>query len=109
MIAGNLMLLCEINPIEVYKWFMELFVDAYEWVMLPNVMGMSQFAAGDIMMTKPYISSSSYILKMSDYPKKNEWAEIWTALYWRFIDRYRDDIGRNPRMSMMLQNFCKKN
>ena len=66
MVIGNFMFLCEINPDDVYKWFMELFIDSYDWVMVPNVYGMSQFADGGLMSTKPYISSSNYIMKMSD-------------------------------------------
>ena len=84
MILGNFMLLCEFNPNEVYKWFMELFVDAYDWVMVPNVYGMSQFSDGGTFATKPYISSSNYIKKMSHY-KNGEWADIWDGLYWNFI------------------------
>ena len=68
---GNFMLLCEFDPDEVYKWFMELFIDAYDWVMVPNVYGMSQFADGGLMSTKPYISGSNYILKMSNYKKES--------------------------------------
>ena len=67
MIIGNFMLLCEFDPNEVYRWFMELFIDSYDWVMVPNVYGMSQFGDGGLMSTKPYISGSSYILKMSNY------------------------------------------
>ena len=63
------MLLCEFDPDEVYRWFMELFIDAYDWVMVPNVYGMSQFADGGLMSTKPYISGSNYLIKMSDYKK----------------------------------------
>ena len=62
MILGNFMLLCEFDPDEVYRWFMEMFIDSYDWVMVPNVYGMSQFADGGLMSTKPYISGSSYIL-----------------------------------------------
>lgn len=69
MVLGNFMLLCEFNPKEVYQWFMELFIDAYDWVMFPNVYGMSQFADGGLMATKPYISSSNYIQKMSNFGK----------------------------------------
>ena len=67
MVMGNFMLLCEFNPDEVYRWFMEMYIDAYDWVMVPNTYGMTQFADGGIMMTKPYISGSNYIMKMSDY------------------------------------------
>ena len=70
MILGNFMLLCEFDPNEVYKWFMELFIDSYDWVMVPNVYGMSQFADGGLMATKPYISGSSYVLKMSNFKKR---------------------------------------
>ena len=71
MILGNFFLLCEIAPDDVYRWFMEFFIDAYDWVMVPNIYGMSQYADGGMMTTKPYFSSSNYILKMSDYPKGN--------------------------------------
>ena len=67
MVIGNFMLLCQFDPNDVYKWFMELYVDAYDWVMVPNVYGMSQFSDGGLFATKPYISSSNYIKKMSNY------------------------------------------
>jgi deoxyribodipyrimidine photolyase-related protein len=101
MVLGNFMLLCDIDPDEVYRWFMELFIDAYYWVMVPNVYGMSQHADGGLMTTKPYISGSSYVLKMSDYGK-GEWCEVWDALYWRFIDREREFFSSNPRMRVMV-------
>ncbi|MBA4192419.1 MAG: cryptochrome/photolyase family protein [Planctomycetaceae bacterium] len=101
MILGNFMLLCDLAPDAVYQWFMELFIDAYDWVMVPNVYGMSQFADGGGMTTKPYISGSSYVLKMSDFPK-GEWCRVWDALYWRFIDRHADFFRSNPRMSVMV-------
>ena len=75
MVLGNFMLLCEIKPDAVYRWFMEMYIDAYDWVMVPNIYGMSQFSDGGLMTTKPYICGSNYILKMSDYPK-GEWHEI---------------------------------
>lgn len=100
MILGNFMLLCEINPDEVYKWFMELFIDAYDWVMVPNVYGMSQFADGGLMATKPYISSSNYIRKMSNYPA-GEWCKVWDGLYWRFIHNHLEFFRSNYRLSMM--------
>lgn len=101
MVLGNFMLLCDIHPNQVYRWFMELFIDAYDWVMVPNVYGMSQHADGGLMTTKPYISGSSYILKMSDYAK-GDWCEVWDALYWRFIDREREFFSSNPRMRVMV-------
>ena len=106
MIIGNFMLLCEFDPDEVYRWFMELFIDAYDWVMVPNVYGMSQFADGGLMSTKPYISSSNYILKMSDY-KKGEWCKIWDGLFWNFMDKQRSFFIKNPRMRMLINSFDK--
>jgi len=102
MILGNFMLLCEIHPDAVYQWFMELFIDAFDWVMVPNVYGMSQYADGGGMTTKPYISGSSYVLKMSDF-RKGPWCAIWDALYWRFIDRHAEVFASNPRMTMMVR------
>jgi deoxyribodipyrimidine photolyase-related protein len=106
MIVGNFMLLCEFDPDEVYRWFMELFIDSYDWVMVPNVYGMSQFADGGLMSTKPYISGSNYIVKMSDY-KKGEWCTIWDALFWNFMDKQRDFFLKNPRMRMLISSFDK--
>ena len=88
MVLGNFMLLCEFDPNEVYKWFMEMFIDAYDWVMVPNVYGMTQFADGGLMTTKPYISGSNYLMKMSDY-EKGEWQGIWDGLFWRFMHEHR--------------------
>lgn len=104
MILGNFMLLCEFDPDEVYKWFMEMFIDAYDWVMVPNVYGMTQFADGGLMTTKPYISGSNYLLKMSDY-KKGLWCEIWDALFWRFMHVHRNFFLQNPRLGMLLKTF----
>ena len=106
MIAGNFMLLCEFDPDEVYRWFMELFIDAYDWVMVPNVYGMSQFADGGLMATKPYISGSNYLMKMSDY-KKGEWQNIWDGLFWRFMHTHRDFFLQNPRLGMLVRSFDK--
>lgn len=106
MVLGNFMLLCEIDPDEVYRWFMELFIDAYDWVMVPNVYGMGQFADGGLMSTKPYISGSNYLLKMSDY-EKGDWQEVWDALFWRFMHVHRDFFLGNPRLGMLVSNFDK--
>lgn len=108
MVLGNFMLLCEINPNEVYRWFMELYVDSYDWVMVPNVYGMSQFSDGGLFATKPYISSSNYILKMSNY-KKGDWCIIWDSLFWRFMNKHRNKFVKNPRMNMLMRNFDSKN
>lgn len=118
MIMGNIMLLLEIRPVDVFRWFMELFIDSYEWVMVPNVFGMSQFSDGGSMVTKPYISGSSYIFKMSNYSKKEEksnivfsnyyWWEVWDSLYWEFINKNRDFFSSNPRLSLMVKIYDKK-
>ncbi len=106
MVLGNFMLLCEFDPDEVYRWFMELFIDAYDWVMVPNVYGMSQFADGGLMATKPYISSSNYLMKMSNY-RKGDWQSVWDGLFWRFMDVHRDFFSQNPRLGMLLSIFAK--
>lgn len=108
MVLGNYMLLSEFDPEEVYKWFMEVFIDSYDWVMVPNVFGMSQFADGGFMSTKPYISGSNYILKMSDY-KAGDWCITWDALYWNFIHKHQHSFAKNPRMSMMVHQVNKMN
>lgn len=106
MIVGNFMLLCGIDPGDIYRWFMELFIDAYDWVMVPNVYGLSQYADGGLMTTKPYFSSSHYIRKMSDYPE-GRWCEIWDALFWTFINRNREFFSKNPRLSVMVRQLQK--
>ncbi len=106
MVLGNFMLLCEFDPNEVYRWFMELFIDAYDWVMVPNVYGMSQFADGGMMVTKPYISGSNYLMKMSDYPK-GDWQATWDGLFWRFMSKHRDVLASNPRLGMLISTFDK--
>jgi deoxyribodipyrimidine photolyase-related protein len=108
MVLGNFMLLCEFDPNEVYKWFMEMFIDAYDWVMVPNVYGMTQFADGGLMTTKPYISGSNYLMKMSDY-EKGEWQQIWDGLFWRFMHEHRTFFLSNPRLGMLVHTFDKMN
>ncbi len=106
MVLGNFMLLCRIHPDDVYRWFMEMFIDSYDWVMVPNVYGMSQFADGGTFTTKPYFSGSNYILKMSD-EKKGPWCEIWDALFWCFIGDHLAFFSKNPRLSMMARTWEK--
>ncbi len=106
MVLGNFMLLCEFHPDEVYRWFMELFIDAYDWVMVPNIYGMSQFADGGLFATKPYISGSNYLMKMSDY-NKGEWQATWDGLFWRFMHVNREFFLSNPRLSMLVRSFDK--
>ena len=106
MVLGNFMLLCEFDPDEVYQWFMEHFIDSYDWVMVPNIYGMSQFADGGLLATKPYISGSNYLKKMSDYPSGN-WNEIWDGLFWNFMNKQRNFFSTNPRLGMLIKNFDK--
>ena len=106
MIVGNLMLLCRFHPNQVYKWFMELFIDSYDWVMVPNVYGMSQFSDGGLFTTKPYISGSNYIRKMSNY-KSEDWCSTWDSLFWTFIDDNKNKFKDQYRLSMILRNLGK--
>ena len=106
MVLGNFMLLCEFDPNEVYRWFMEMFIDAYDWVMVPNVYGMTQFADGGLMTTKPYISGSNYLMKMSDY-EKGDWQQVWDGLFWRFMHVHRSFFLSNPRIGMLVHTFDK--
>ena len=106
MIIGNFMLLCRIHPDQVYKWFMEMFIDSYDWVMVPNVYGMSQFSDGGIFSTKPYISSSNYIKKMSDY-KSGNWCFIWDGLFWKFIKDNEIYFRKQYRLAMLTRNLDK--
>jgi len=108
MIIANIMNLCEIEPKKVYQWFMEMFVDAYDWVMVPNVYGMGLFSDGGIFSTKPYICGSNYFLKMMDF-KKGQWCDTLDGLYWRFIEKNRDFFSKNPRLSMMTRTLDKMN
>lgn len=85
---------------------MEMFVDSYDWVMVPNVYAMSQNADGGAITTKPYFCVSSYVRKMSHY-KKGPWCEIWDGLYWRWIWNHSDELGKNPRWTMMC-SMAKK-
>jgi len=107
MYLGNYMLLCMINPNDVYEIFMEWTIDAYDWVMIPNVYGMSQYADGGNIMTRPYFSSSNYILKMSDY-KKKEWCKIWDALYYNFINTHQKILEKNYATSRQVAFWKKK-
>jgi deoxyribodipyrimidine photolyase-related protein len=101
MVLGNAMSLLRVHPDAVYEWFMELFIDAYDWVMVPNVYAMSQFAAGTAITTKPYVSGSNYLRKMSDIPV-GPWVADWDALYWTFIEDHRPVFAANPRSRMVV-------
>ncbi len=106
MIISNLMNLTGIHPSQMYKWFMEMYIDSYDWVMVPNVYGMGSYADGGIFSTKPYICGSSYMLKMSNYPK-GEWCETVDGLYWKFIHDNAKFFDSSPRLKIMLNTLNK--
>jgi len=106
MVLGNFMLLCEVEPQEAHRWFMEMFVDSSDWVMGPNVYGMALFSDGGIFSTKPYFCGSNYLLKMSDF-KKGPWCDIADGLFWGFIQKHESFFLKNPRLSMMARSLKK--
>jgi len=107
MYLGNFMLLCFIKPNDVYRIFMEWTIDAYDWVMVPNVYGMSQYASIN-MMTRPYFSSSKYVLRMSNYKKDNNWDVIWDALYYNFINKHQAIFKKNYAIAQQVNNWNNK-
>jgi deoxyribodipyrimidine photolyase-related protein len=116
MVTGNFALLAGINPDEVDAWYLGIYIDAFEWVEITNTRGMSQFADGGIVGTKPYVSSANYIDKMSDYcegchydkkVKHGPKACPFNSFYWHFYDRNRDKLERNPRIGMMYRTWDK--
>ena len=106
MHLSNVMNLSQLHPNEIYKWFMEMFIDSSDWVMFPNVYGMGTFSDGGIFSTKPYVCGSNYIIKMSNY-KKGHWSDIVDGLYWNFIHTNIDVLSRNPRMGMVMMSYRK--
>jgi len=116
MITGNFMLLTGIDPDAVDSWYLGIYMDAIEWVEITNTRGMSQFADGGIVATKPYVSSGNYINKMSDYCKNchyqiklkaGEGSCPFNSLYWHFIDRNKKRLEKNPRMAMTYRTWNK--
>ncbi len=114
MVTGNFALLIGADPKQVHQWYLEIYVDAYEWVELPNTLGMSQFGDGGLLSSKPYISSGAYINRMSDYcgrcrydvaKRVGEDACPFNALYWDFLARHRDKFGRNRRLAMPYRTW----
>ncbi|MFN4299785.1 MAG: cryptochrome/photolyase family protein [Thermaurantimonas sp.] len=114
MVTGNFALLAGCHPDEVDRWYLGIYIDAFEWVEITNTRGMSQFADGGIVGTKPYVSSANYISKMSNYcdschynPRKRygEGACPFNSLYWHFYDRHRKLLEKNPRIGMMYQSL----
>jgi deoxyribodipyrimidine photolyase-related protein len=117
MVTGNFALLIGADPAKVHLWYLEVYVDAYEWVELPNTLGMSQFGDGGLLGSKPYVSSGAYINRMSDYCGRCRYdvkqrigpdACPFNALYWDFLARHEDKLGRNPRLAMPYRNWAKQ-
>lgn len=104
MILGNWMLINQIHSKQVFRWFMEFFIDSYEWVMAPNIYGMSQLSAGLIMMTRPYISSSNYILKMSNY-SRDIWCDMWDDKYRKFLLKHKQFFKRSYATSHQVKSL----
>ncbi len=114
MVTGNFALLAGIDPGQVHEWYLAVYMDAFEWVEAPNTVGMSQFADGGIIASKPYVSSGAYINRMSDYckgcaysvsKKTGEGACPFNLLYWHFLDRHRDRFKSNARMGNMYRTW----
>ena len=114
MITGNFALLAGLKPKAVHEWYLAVYADAYEWVELPNSLGMSQFADGGLLASKPYAASGAYINRMSDYcthcrydvkQRVGSKACPFNALYWDFIARNEDKLRKNPRMAMPYKNW----
>ncbi len=115
MVLGNAMCLVRADPDAVYEWFMEMFVDAYDWVMVPNVYAMSQFAAGTTITTKPYVSGSNYLRTMSDYTQAltetavdgepGDWQADWDGLYWTFVRDHHDVFAGNGRSQFVVSRY----
>jgi len=114
MVTGNFALLAGIEPHQVHEWYLAVYADAFEWVEAPNTIGMSQFADGGIIASKPYVSSGAYINRMSDYckscaysvnQKTGEKACPFNLLYWHFLVRHRERFSNNPRMSNMYRTW----
>lgn len=114
MVTGNFALLAGVDPAAVHEWYLSVYADAFEWVEAPNTLGMSQFADGGVVASKPYVSSGAYIDRMSDYckscdysvkTKTGEGACPFNLLYWHFLDRHRDRFEANPRMGNMYRTW----
>lgn len=116
MVIGNFCLLSGIDPDQVDDWYLGVYIDAIEWVEMPNTRGMSQFADGGLIASKPYTASGSYINRMSDYctgchysvkEKVGDTACPFNSLYWHFMDRHKDRFSSNPRIGMVYRNLEK--
>ncbi|WP_136637034.1 cryptochrome/photolyase family protein [Pseudooceanicola onchidii] len=116
MVTGNFALLFGADPAQVHEWYLSVYADAFEWVEAPNTIGMSQWADGGVVASKPYVSSANYIKKMSDYcegcaykpdVKVGEGACPFNLLYWHFLDRHRERFEGNRRMGVVYSSWDK--
>jgi deoxyribodipyrimidine photolyase-related protein len=116
MVTGNFALLAGVDPHALHEWYLSVYADAFEWVELPNTVGMSQFADGGLLASKPYAASGAYINRMSNYcsscrfdVKQRTGPEAcpFNALYWDFIARNRGKLAGNPRMAQMVRTYDK--
>lgn len=116
MVIGNFSLLTGLDPAALHRWYLGIYIDAFEWVELPNVIGMSQFADDGLLATKPYVSSAAYVDRMSDYCKgchydkkqrEGERACPYNALYWDFFIRHEEKLSKNFRLGMVYRNIEK--
>ncbi|MDE2121653.1 MAG: cryptochrome/photolyase family protein, partial [Betaproteobacteria bacterium] len=116
MVIGLFALLLGVDPRELHRWYLAVYVDAVEWVELPNTLGMSQYADGGLMASKPYIASGQYIERMSAgshcrncrfQPRQRSGPRAcpYTVLYWDFVQRHRDLLAANPRTVMQVRNL----
>ena len=117
MVLSNLAVLCGYSPRELTDWFWFAFVDAYDWVVEPNVLGMATYAGGGLTATKPYVSGAAYIHRMSNFcghcqydPKQSTGPGScpFTALYWTFLERNREVLKSNPRMGTPYMALSKR-
>lgn len=106
MVFGNIFTLLRISPKDMYRWFMEVFIDSYQWVMWANVYGMGSYADGGMSMTRPYIASANYLKKMSNY-KKGEWEEDVTALYYDFIKDHQGKLKKIYATASQTSRYTK--
>jgi deoxyribodipyrimidine photolyase-related protein len=104
MVISNWMVLNEYDPMECYSWFMTMFIDSYNWVMVANVMGMGLFADGGIFATKPYIAGGNYLKKMSDYADHKIWEHLWTDKFWALLFKHQEFFSTNPRLAMLIKS-----
>ncbi|MDP2379666.1 MAG: cryptochrome/photolyase family protein, partial [Pseudohongiella sp.] len=114
MVTGNFALLAGVIPTQICDWYLAVYADAYDWVELPNTLGMVMHADGGLLASKPYAASGSYIHKMSDYCRHCEYQVKtstehnscpFNSLYWHFVSCHADQFARNPRMSMIYRSY----